>query len=1035
MKNWLILGSVAFGVGFGLNLPLSRDVKQATLVGLTSIPAATAGAWIVTQREKQSLDRAFSSLVKEMQSLETRKQYLTQAIAVTTTEEQNTTSQLNAVQAQLQELESTSQTQQVEKQELEQSILALQRQKIDLETELERDRQQVRSLQTQSTELQQSLLIQQQELDNHTQMAASERQRLEQALTEVRQQHQQVAGELAQSQQALQTLQHQLEALNHQQETSEQNLRNLAAQTTEYDNQCRDLQAQLRTLNLEKQAARTQLAALQSQSYSLEQQRHRLTQDIETLTRQRQELIESIDSYKQVAPPAESVVEPDSPASDETTLPVEPEVTSPEPQVRRSSRSVESFLLSDHQQTRWLWETVIEPRWVYRPFLGSVQLPRYEKDGVWGSEEILDMVGLNLARLGANNLDAQTIRRRFGSDAKQNWLKIFTFALSEYAYYAESESGFWQGLCDRLKLPFNGDHSNPVKAFRELIDDGIKLLGLRRAEGGYPIVSTLWFQSGIPRSNLHHFAELLRDVSGQQGWAALTKAAAVDLSHKLRELCETRYAGRTVLKRFLEDSCRHNADPVSGQLAQGLAHIAIVLQAQKLQPTVLLNPYTRVDFLTHLPEVRFFLRDWEAITQVLSLPPKPMRLRRSRGAEDLLICLDVRELLIQLVLPEQTLVNTGWTAGDCFIPERRWQGEIDASGEVAIPEFVQPLQAIDDSGETGWSWQLWDTTDHCLHEWIVPGFDTEIPCLFFDAVSGDRLLPQPHLSNSSEIYCYVPQGTQVKFETDIEWAEEGSIPCNIRGWMGQKLRLKERTATLTLIQAETTVSLKWVAFQFAPVLRGLKVKGQPPVFLDPPTLWCPPLPGPIQLQLSLKALTHHQGNHAEKDNPSQPIVNTVALERSDRWQPIQLNRFLSQPGTYTLQTQWEQEEWSERFGIQTRYQVSLAAVESLDNVQIIDAAGRLADLPIIVDSTEQFWLTTLHLNNLWTLEPFTLWLTNGQYNVSQTVQADTSGTYRLELSTLYDLLPPSNFYALDYQRFGQELQQLIQCPKSRVLPG
>lgn len=138
-----------------------------------------------------------------------------------------------------------------------------------------------------------------------------------------------------------------------------------------------------------------------------------------------------------------------------------------------------NFDFSNPRHTQYLWEQLLS-HWSHcdRPagqrFLGSVRLNQQSTD------EILNIVGRNLSQL--SRVTHHSLYEHF-DEPKQNWLKILTFALSEYAYhYSSPEDKFWQGCCQRLNLAYN---QGIEKTFRDIAAEGIDILGLVTAKGGY----------------------------------------------------------------------------------------------------------------------------------------------------------------------------------------------------------------------------------------------------------------------------------------------------------------------------------------------------------------------------------------------------------------------------------------------------------------------------------------------------------------------------------------------------------------------
>lgn len=107
-----------------------------------------------------------------------------------------------------------------------------------------------------------------------------------------------------------------------------------------------------------------------------------------------------------------------------------------------------NFDFSNPGDTKYLWEQILS-HWSHRDrpvgqrFLGSVRLKQQPTD------ELLNIVGRNLRQL--DKFTYQSLYENF-DEPKHNWLKILTFALSEYAYhYSNTAEKFWQGFCQQLK--------------------------------------------------------------------------------------------------------------------------------------------------------------------------------------------------------------------------------------------------------------------------------------------------------------------------------------------------------------------------------------------------------------------------------------------------------------------------------------------------------------------------------------------------------------------------------------------------------
>jgi len=260
---------------------------------------------------------------------------------------------------------------------------------------------------------------------------------------------------------------------------------------------------------------------------------------------------------------------------------------------------------SNSNDARELWEEIILPGWRHRErsfgqrFLGSLDINREN------SNALLEIVGDNLQShlSSGGSLTYSSLSQRF--DINKNWIRIITAALSEYAYYySTSNQGFWRGFCNcrnsegetLIHIPFN---QGVAGTLREISNEGIGLLGLVTTNSGYAYVSPLWLQSGIPRRNLHHFSILVQEIANEYGWWELAHTSERLLSQELMDFCQQRHPQWSTLIRFLRVSCSdtENVDPISGQLVQGIASVALELERNNESPNILQDVNQRENIL------------------------------------------------------------------------------------------------------------------------------------------------------------------------------------------------------------------------------------------------------------------------------------------------------------------------------------------------------------------------------------------------------------------------------------------------------
>lgn len=81
-KKWLIIGTVSFSVGLSLSLVIDRDIKQAALTGLLSVPATVAGVSVIEYQRRQKLDDRISTQQRQLQDLAQKETDFNNSIAL-----------------------------------------------------------------------------------------------------------------------------------------------------------------------------------------------------------------------------------------------------------------------------------------------------------------------------------------------------------------------------------------------------------------------------------------------------------------------------------------------------------------------------------------------------------------------------------------------------------------------------------------------------------------------------------------------------------------------------------------------------------------------------------------------------------------------------------------------------------------------------------------------------------------------------------------------------------------------------------------
>ncbi|MCY7332540.1 MAG: hypothetical protein LH649_07740 [Pseudanabaena sp. CAN_BIN31] len=467
---------------------------------------------------------------------------------------------------------------------------------------------------------------------------------------------------------------------------------------------------------------------------------------------------------------------------------------------------------SSHEHTQYVWNQ-IEELWsdskktVGERFLGNNRF-------AFGSvEALLDALSDDLSKIGTISIDK--LNARWGDRKNRYWVKIITFVLSEYAYYYNAEGGFWSSLSQRLKI---ADIQGTKQTFWRILKEGFNLLGIAKAKGGTKYLSTLYLQSGIPKHNLRHFAELVDDISSNLGWWNVAhRYDADDLAQTLHDRALETHSQRPILQRFLKSSCsgiESDVEPLSGNIFKYIATVALELERRGLNPESLKDEQKRGQYLQgfSLP-YNFFLRDWGDLVSVLS-PKRGSQARANKvirqRKRELRLRLDTLELNLQLVLPEQLLWRKEWRSLSgtyCHIPQSKpkWDKTIPYPDSLEIPELCVNLSKLCDR----WTWQLKAAGQQDLLEWACEGVSSDLPLLIFDAETGDRIVvssENPNIIGFSEIVCYFPESATLQISEGIE-VIDAFFPCLISDWQAKQIRLNQKSDSFSVVSDLLTIAL------------------------------------------------------------------------------------------------------------------------------------------------------------------------------------------------------------------------------------
>lgn len=355
----------------------------------------------------------------------------------------------------------------------------------------------------------------------------------------------------------------------------------------------------------------------------------------------------------------------------------------------------------------------------------------------------------------------------------------------------------------------------------------------------------------------------------------------------------------------------------------------------------------------------------------------------------------------------------------CLIPNADWESNIPAVGDLEIPELEIDIEKTEET----WSCDLLNHYRNSIHQWKSQGINSQLPCLIFDAMSGNHLsisTTNPQIVGIEEIICFTQKEIKVDFDKGIEIVNR-YVPSSIKGWQGQQVRLTELTSSIiiTLPNTKESRTISWKRHEDKePTLTGLRLKDNKPIdiYIETPTFWYPPHERELNLNILIENLTERV------------ILEKTfqALQPNKDWLAIPLNRWITKPGKYEVCFWVNYDRWTYRFELQDNYQIS--EVSNIERIPIISLSGSAKnEFPIHFDRSDKFWAETIKIEQLWTLEKVLFILSNEEKQVSHQVQADTSGSLTLNLAVLRDLLPRSNRYILFYQRLGFKKRRLLEC--------
>jgi hypothetical protein len=1071
IRNWLLLASASYGVGFGSTLLITRNLSQSAQSGLASIPAVIVSINILSRQKKKEIDRQVIKARIDLDNLIQAEETLQQQLQFKTRSYEEILERVQLLESSLAHhskaiLQSQSQKELLQKEVSELLMRRQQQEKLLGELDLNLSEKhnfkskllaeisdQYKQLKNMIAEL--DLFKSKQNLSAKaiTQLE-SKLQNLQAEIEQCTIKKQQYSEAALQSQSEKEFLQREVSELLMQRQQQEKLLgelelnlsekRNIESKLlTEISDQHRQLKNRIAEFDLFESKRNISAAAIAQLEIDLQN----LQAEIDHYTIKKQELEQTISNLPElggiVFPGIEVqiiksseidqqiMLAEDDMQSDSTVLEEQSNLQQSgfsdtiadngllkdpiEFEFRRSVRSLyktselidlkQDFM--NYKYAKRIWEEQILPFWLDKDkpagqrFLGHVDIARYQSD------ELIDLVGKNLQLL--KPITERNAYKKFNS-LSQDWIKIFTFALSEYACYY-SDDKFWEGICDRWQLPCSQIIENTL---RKITKDGIRILGLVETKDGYKYVSTMWLQSGIPYKNLEQFAQLLKELADESTWNSLSQDSVENLSIKVLQLYERKFPQGGTLGHLL-----NHQKSTAGRIINGIARIANKLEEQQLQPSVLEDETRRNEVISGLSlSNEFFLRDWNAIIQVLNHKSVNNKFQKNpKEMSCISLYLDIEDSgNIQLILAEQSIWDDQWEIlreTECTIPIKKWKGYFSRVGELKIPELLSNVTRPSQD----YYIELHDYHGKSIHTWYHPGIDEDLPCLIFDAISGENLLVELDnlVVDSAEIICFLPKEVNIVFDESVRLLAD-NIPSSIKGWKGYKVQLIDNRSILYFDSFGRQIIWQ-LKKDNTPRLIGLKSNISRSEYLEAPALWLPPNQHFSNVIVKVKDLERNL----------EIFSDTQSLLASEKWIDVSIGDSLSLPGHYRVNLCSDQLSWQQELVVKTRYDVTDRADVFPLRICIDRQELKTTELPLECAAPYEFDAKSIEITGLWNLELIDLILVDDENDrTHRNFQADPHGNLEIRLSELREFWNRSaKKHLLGYCRRGEDFSPLL----------
>lgn len=155
ITNWLVLGSVAFGVSLCISLIASQNFGKAFFTGVITIPATYAGAIVIHKQRLNREKRFRNSLVNQIQELEAYQEDMNQYLVDALSEEQGLEASINNLKSELNYLRSQVSEGYNQRKTISRELIVLQEQKQQKLQELSTLQEQINTIENQLNQLNQ----------------------------------------------------------------------------------------------------------------------------------------------------------------------------------------------------------------------------------------------------------------------------------------------------------------------------------------------------------------------------------------------------------------------------------------------------------------------------------------------------------------------------------------------------------------------------------------------------------------------------------------------------------------------------------------------------------------------------------------------------------------------------------------------------------------------------------------------------------------------------------------------------------------